>query len=171
MAPSKATNCLRLLVTRFSLLSLLTAFFVTFPPRIEAYILKPLEDLLPTQHAMHPKVFTEERLKQFDGSVEKREIFVAVRGIVFDVSKDKRKYGKGGALNVFAGREASRAIAKMSTKPEDLTDVLTGLTDQELERLDNVFAEDYRKRFPVEGFTEKLLGDNANLFVYHKEEL
>ncbi len=39
---------------------------------------------------------------------------LAVKGIVFDVSAGRGFYGKGGGYEMLAGRDASRALAKMS---------------------------------------------------------
>eukprot|EP00983_Pelagomonas_calceolata_P055862 1144331-Pelagomonas_calceolata.AAC.5 len=41
----------------------------------------------------------------------KLPIYIAVRGFVFDVSRDREVFGRGGPLNECAGREISRAIA------------------------------------------------------------
>ena len=52
----------------------------------------------------------------------------------------------------------------MSTDPEELTDDLAGLTDAEMERLDNTFIKDYQSQFPVQGFMVKIIGVNTGLF-------
>ncbi|KAG0008116.1 hypothetical protein BGZ80_003835, partial [Entomortierella chlamydospora] len=47
-----------------------------------------------------------EELAQKDGSGE--EIFVAIKGTVFDVSAKKAMYGPGGGYHCFAGKDASK---------------------------------------------------------------
>lgn len=57
-------------------------------------------------------------------------------------------YGPGGPYALFAGRDASRALALMSFDPKDLTGNIEGLTDSELEALQDweyKFMEKYVK--------------------------
>lgn len=57
-------------------------------------------------------------------------------------------YGPGGPYALFAGREASRALALMSFDPQDLNGNLEGLSDSELEVLQDwefKFMEKYKK--------------------------
>ena len=41
-------------------------------------------------------------------------------------------YGRGGPYSMFTGRDASRALAMLSFKPEDLTGNIQGLSAEEL---------------------------------------
>ena len=63
---------------------------------------------------------SREELKAFDGQEEGKAVLVGVRGRIFDVSEGREFYGKGGPYNIFAGIDASVALARMSFKPEDL---------------------------------------------------
>ena len=63
---------------------------------------------------------TPAELKAYDGSDEGKAVLVGVRGRIFDVSEGREFYGKGGPYNIFAGIDASVALARMSFKPEDL---------------------------------------------------
>ena len=47
-------------------------------------------------------------------------IYIAARGFVFDVSSGESFYGPSGGYHVFAGRNAQRALAKMSLKEDDV---------------------------------------------------
>jgi membrane-associated progesterone receptor component len=57
--------------------------------------------------------FTLEELRTFDGRNGKA-IYIALQGIVFNVSSSVSFYGEGGAYAILAGRDASRALATMS---------------------------------------------------------
>ena len=63
---------------------------------------------------------SREELEAFDGQEEGKAVLVGVRGRIFDVSEGREFYGKGGPYNIFAGIDASVALARMSFKPEDL---------------------------------------------------
>lgn len=57
-------------------------------------------------------------------------------------------YGPGGPYGMFAGREASRALALLSFNPQDINGNLEGLDDSELEILqdwEDKFIEKYAK--------------------------
>ena len=71
--------------------------------------------------ALGPKGdMTRAELKAYNGSEEGKAVLVGVRGRIFDVSEGREFYGKDGPYNIFAGIDASVALARMSFKPEDL---------------------------------------------------
>ncbi|KAK3152986.1 hypothetical protein QOZ80_2BG0166160 [Eleusine coracana subsp. coracana] len=80
---------------------------------------------------------TEEELRQYDGSDPEKPLLVAIKGQIYDVSQSRMFYGPGGAYESFAGRDASRALAKMSFEPQDLTGDISGLTPFELSSLND----------------------------------
>lgn len=57
-------------------------------------------------------------------------VYLAVRGRVFDVSPGRNFYGPGGPYENFAGRDASRGLAKGSFDAEMLTENLEGPLDE-----------------------------------------
>ena len=59
-------------------------------------------------------------------------------------------YGKGGSYNLFAGIDASRALAKMSFKPEDLNGDLEGLSQSERDCLDE-WEQKFKDKYPAVG--------------------
>ncbi|EEH09624.1 conserved hypothetical protein [Histoplasma capsulatum G186AR] len=63
---------------------------------VKTYLRGPLE-LTPTQLAL------------YNGTDPSLPIYVAVDGVIFDVSANPRIYGKGGSYNSFAGADATRA--------------------------------------------------------------
>ncbi|KAM4625017.1 neudesin [Polymixia lowei] len=99
------------------------------------------------------RLFTEEELKRYDGSEEGEPIYMAIKGVVFDVTKGKEFYGKGAPYNALVGKDSTRAVAKMSLDPSDLTSNTTGLTKDELKSLDSVFEGTYKTKYPIVGYT------------------
>nr|KAJ0219135.1 hypothetical protein LSAT_V11C300109830 [Lactuca sativa] len=75
---------------------------------------------------------TLDQLKQYDGTDPSNPIYIGVKGRIFDVSTAKSFYGPGGSYAMFAGKDASRALAKMSKNDEDVIGSLHGLTEKEL---------------------------------------
>lgn len=73
-------------------------------------------------------------------------ILMGINGKVIDVSYGgKEMYGRGGPYFLFAGIDASKALARMSFKPQDLTSRdLSDLTPEQLKTLD-----DWEKKFIV----------------------
>ncbi|CAG8439224.1 7432_t:CDS:2 [Ambispora leptoticha] len=104
----------------------------------------------PTPHHLpvpkHPEVtvfreYTPKQLREFDGSTLQTKIYMGVCGKVYDVTKGRNFYGPDGPYGNFAGRDASRGLAKNSFDMEMLTpvdqpiDTLEDLTREELESL------------------------------------
>ncbi|KAL1548802.1 Membrane steroid-binding protein 2 [Salvia divinorum] len=91
---------------------------------------------------------TEEDLRPYDGSDPNKPLLMAIKGQIYDVSRSRMFYGPGGPYALFAGRDASRALALMSFDPKDLTGNIEGLSDSELEVLQDweyKFMEKYVK--------------------------
>jgi membrane-associated progesterone receptor component len=98
------------------------------------------------------KNFTPQTLLPFNGEGG-APVYLAVRGRVFDVTKGRNFYGPGGPYANFAGRDASRGLAKGSFDEDMLTkdlegplDTLTDLGPDELEALqgwEDRFLEKY----------------------------
>ncbi|KAK9817230.1 hypothetical protein WJX72_011430 [[Myrmecia] bisecta] len=78
---------------------------------------------------------TLDQLKAFDGSKPEGTIYISVKGVIYDVTSGSDFYGPGSGYHIFAGKEASRALALMSLKQEDCTGNLEGLTEAQLETL------------------------------------
>ncbi|CAA6654467.1 unnamed protein product [Spirodela intermedia] len=87
-------------------------------------------------------------LKAYDGSDPKKPLLMAIKGQIYDVSMSRMFYGPGGPYALFAGRDASRALALMSFDQNDLTGDLEGLSAAELDVLEDwelKFIEKYAK--------------------------
>ncbi|CAH2061144.1 unnamed protein product [Thlaspi arvense] len=94
--------------------------------------------------------FTAEQLSQYNGTDESKPIYVAIKGRVFDVTTGKSFYGNGGDYAMFAGKDASRALGKMSKSEEDVSPSLEGLTEKEITTL-NDWEKKFEAKYPVVG--------------------
>ncbi|KAJ1400837.1 cytochrome b5-like heme/steroid binding domain-containing protein, partial [Ochromonadaceae sp. CCMP2298] len=99
-----------------------------------------------------PRDFTLEQLREFDGTDDK-PIYVALCKEVFDVSKAADFYGVGSGYHCFAGREASRAMAKLSFEESELSNMVTDdLGPFERSNLEDWYEKfKHYKCYPVRG--------------------
>ncbi|GJJ78147.1 membrane-associated progesterone receptor component [Entomortierella parvispora] len=87
-------------------------------------------------------VFTQQELAQYDGTDPTKNIYLAVKGEVFDVTAGRPYYAKGGGYGFFSGRDASRAYSTGCFQTH-LTHDLRGLTKDQLGAVDG-WANFYR---------------------------
>ncbi|KAL2540141.1 Membrane steroid-binding protein 2 [Abeliophyllum distichum] len=95
----------------------------------------PEEQVQPLPPPVQVGEITDEELKQYDGADKSKPLLMAIKGQIYDVSQSRMFYGPGGPYALFAGKDASRALAKMSFEEKDLNGDLTGLGAFELEAL------------------------------------
>jgi membrane-associated progesterone receptor component len=99
-----------------------------------------------------PRDFTIEQLREFDGKSNEK-IFIALKGEVYDVTNAADYYGPEGTYNCFAGRDCSRAMAKLSFEEAELgnprIDDLGPFERDVLEQWVEKFK--YVKHYPVVG--------------------
>ncbi|OVA14105.1 Cytochrome b5-like heme/steroid binding domain [Macleaya cordata] len=93
------------------------------------------EEMEPLPPPVQLGEITEEELKIYDGSDPKKPLLMAIKGQIYDVSQSRMFYGPGGPYALFTGKDASRALAKMSFEEKDLTGDISGLGPFELEAL------------------------------------
>ncbi|KAM7255498.1 hypothetical protein ACFE04_008396 [Oxalis oulophora] len=94
--------------------------------------------------------FTAVELKQYNGRETSKPIYLSVKGRVFDVTGGRSFYGPGGSYEMFAGKDASRALAKMSKNDEDISPCLDGLTEKEITVL-NDWERKFEAKYPIVG--------------------
>jgi len=114
------------------------------PRRLEAQTAPPP----PVPEPVQVGEITEEELRQYDGSDPEKPLLMAIKGQIYDVSESRMFYGPGAAYALFAGKDASRALAKMSFESQDLNGDISGLTPMELGALNDweyKFATKYAK--------------------------
>ncbi|CAG9943415.1 unnamed protein product [Clonostachys rosea f. rosea IK726] len=84
--------------------------------------------------------------------VRRQSNMVSTQGKVYDVTGNKA-YQPGGSYNVFAGKDASRALGKSSVKPEDVSANWQDLPDSEKKVLDD-WITFFSKRYNIVGRVE-----------------
>lgn len=82
--------------------------------------------------------FTLQQLANFDG-VRGPRMFVSIKGVIFDVTRNSPSYAPGRGYHLFVGRDASRALAKASLNIEDAVPYYADLSPAELQSLDDWF--------------------------------
>ncbi|TRM66696.1 cytochrome b5-like heme/steroid binding domain-containing protein [Schizophyllum amplum] len=82
------------------------------------------------------KTYTPKMLEPFNGEDGGR-ILLAINGTVFDVTAGRSFYGPNGMYGNFAGRDASRGMAKQSFDIEMITP-----SDQPLDKLDDLSSDE-----------------------------
>mmetsp|Transcript_10320 Transcript_10320/g.18192 ORF Transcript_10320/g.18192 Transcript_10320/m.18192 type:complete len:154 (+) Transcript_10320:69-530(+) len=98
--------------------------------------------------------FTAAELREYDGKDDK-PVYLALRDIVFDVSKGRSFYGPGGGYEMLGGRDASRALALMSMDPKDVENPsLDGLDAKAHQQLDE-WIEKLKAKYPIIGRFDK----------------
>ncbi|OBZ70969.1 putative steroid-binding protein 3 [Grifola frondosa] len=130
----------------------------TAPPSLEAVPSrapeeKPKSIMQPARTDLVPPKddpFTVDQLKAFDGTDLSKPIYVAIKGTVFDVSHKVDTYGKGKSYNLFAGKDASRALGMSSLKEEDAVSDYSTLSESDLKTL-NDWHDFFSKRYNIVG--------------------
>ena len=95
---------------------------------------KTEEPTTPSEEEKKPSHYgnlTLEQLKDYTGKDSSKPLLVGIKGKLYDVSAGAEFYGPGGPYNLFCGIDASRALAKMSFKPEDLAGGIDDLSQSE----------------------------------------
>ncbi|XP_078438133.1 membrane steroid-binding protein 1-like [Wolffia australiana] len=142
LSPTAFFTLLVLMVGVYRLVSGMFVAPATGPPRAgpAAYVAPPP----PVQIGD----VTLDELRAYDGSDPSKPLLMAIKGQIYDVSRSRMFYGPGGPYALFAGRDASRALALMSFDENDLTGDLEGLGPAELDALQDwefKFTEKYVK--------------------------
>ena len=89
---------------------------------------------------------TLEELSKYNGMDPYRPVALAVRGHVYDVSRGVGFYGPGKTYSVYAGKEVSRALGKMSLQDSDCNGDIADFTEKEhriLEQWEGKLAAKY----------------------------
>jgi len=100
------------------------------------------------------RVLTALELAKYDGSDGSPGLFLAMLGVVYDVSKGPQYYGPGGGYSFFSGKDASRAFVSGQFDDEGLVQDVGGLSSGDylgLEEWTSFYEKDYVRVGLVEG--------------------
>lgn len=88
-------------------------------------------------------------------------MYIAIKGVVFDVTRNTKAYGVGKGYHVFVGKDASRALGKSSLSPEDTDPRVSWdystLTEKEMKTLNDWYTF-FEKRYNIVGRVSDLPG-------------
>ena len=87
-------------------------------------------------------------LAAYDGSDSAKPLLIGIRGQVYDVTRGRDFYGPGGPYGMFAGKDCTRALAKVSFDAALFTGDIDGLRLEELDKLEEwieMFEGKYRR--------------------------
>jgi membrane-associated progesterone receptor component len=92
--------------------------------------------------------YTLAELSAYDGTDPEKPLLIAIKGQVYDVGRGRDFYGPGGPYGMFAGKDCTRALAKVAFDHELFTGSIDGLDQEELAKLDewiDMFEGKYRR--------------------------
>ncbi|MEM9731783.1 MAG: cytochrome b5-like heme/steroid binding domain-containing protein, partial [Myxococcota bacterium] len=94
------------------------------------------EDPAPPLPTAEARDYTRAELAAYDGSDPRKPLLVGIRGRVYDVTRGRDFYGPGGPYGMFAGKDCTRALAKMAFDDELFTSDEAGLLPHEVDQLE-----------------------------------
>jgi membrane-associated progesterone receptor component len=101
--------------------------------------------------ASREEPWTKDELKAYDGTRDPDgPILIAVAGKVYNVWKGRHFYGPGGEYSIFAGRDATRLLAKFRTTEEDEESLSIPLTMGERATLEG-YVWTFKDKYDVVG--------------------
>ncbi|XP_067649512.1 neuferricin-like [Haliotis asinina] len=119
------------------------------------------------------RIFSKSELSQYIGK-DGSDIYLAVLGKVYDVTKGKKHYGPDGGYHGFAGRDGTRAFITGQFNEEGLVEDIKGLKLPDLLGLDGwqtFYEKDYKCIGKVEGEFYDWNGQPTENLKYYQEQL
>ncbi|KAL0842297.1 hypothetical protein ABMA28_014431 [Loxostege sticticalis] len=133
-------------------------FGVLFRDSLESYYKKIRNTFVPHNNK-GVNVYTLEELAQYNGQ-DQSEVYLALMGTIFDVTKGTKHYGKGSSYHYFVGKDGSRAFITGNFKDEGQDkDHILDLTCDELMVLLN-WKKTFKEKYKQVGY---LIGRYFNL--------
>jgi len=101
-----------------------------------------------TQSASGERLFSLSELTKYDGTPKSPGLYLALLGVVYDVSKGAEYYGPGKGYGFFSGKDGSRAFVSGQFTDEGLVDDVSGLSSGDylgLEEWQIFYEKDYTR--------------------------
>lgn len=159
--------------THFTVFSVLIAFLIYKFQSQLLYFWPPFQS---SKHAsvsesITSNMFTVESLKQYNG-VDKPQLYLALLGKVFDVTKGSQHYGAGKSYNFFIGKDGSRSFITGEFGPNEADDDVIGLKSEDFKALDQ-WVRFYHKEYKRVGkyILYEPITSNLLVFVYFTLDL
>ena len=110
-----------------------------------------LQEEMETLAIIPDVIVTRDELMRYTGSQHEKRIYLCCKNIVYDVTSARDFYGPEGPYANFAGRDASRALALMSLKIEDVENTdLSDLNEEQLNVL-NDWERKFKSKYKIVG--------------------
>ncbi|KAM6547069.1 hypothetical protein CsatB_027805 [Cannabis sativa] len=119
-------------------------------PNNNSSFLNGVLDQTPTKPSVQLGEITHQELSAYNGSDPNKPLLISIKGQIYDVSSSRMFYGPGGPYAMFTGKEASRALALLSFKPQDMNDNLEDLGPDELQVLED-WEDKFIDKYPKVG--------------------
>lgn len=96
-------------------------------------------------------IFTRPELAAYDG-VHKPQIYVAIKGFIYDVSSNSKNYGQGKSYHKLVAKDLTRLLGtnKLTTANGVQTWSVDGLTEKQHQSIDK-WIDFFKKRYPIVG--------------------
>ncbi|XP_066296904.1 neuferricin-like [Branchiostoma lanceolatum] len=118
-----------------------------------AQVVKPYLEQVSTEQPTE-RLFTSQQLSKYTGKSGSPELYLAIMGKVFDVTKGERYYGLKGGYSFFTGRDGTRAFVTGDFTEAGLVDNVDGLEWRDLIGIEE-WVQTYEKEYKYAG---KLIG-------------
>ncbi|XP_060960362.1 membrane steroid-binding protein 2-like [Cannabis sativa] len=119
-------------------------------PNNNSSFLNGVLDQTPTKASVQLGEITHQELSAYNGSDPNKPLLISIKGQIYDVSSSRMFYGPGGPYAMFTGKEASRALALLSFKPQDMNDNFEDLGPDELQVLED-WEDKFIDKYPKVG--------------------
>jgi len=116
------------------------------------------------------RVFSADELAKYVGTEGSPGLYLAMLGVVYDVSTGPQYYGPGGGYTFFAGKDASRAFVTGQFEEEGLVADVSGLSSGDYMGLEE-WASFYEKDYVRVGLVEGAFYDNNGEVTQHWKDL